>query len=60
MDTLKQKKIKINNIHCERGFLYILGDLCPWCGTATGGGGTGQQPPFCIQTLFKGLCLNRA
>ena len=25
-----------------------------------GGSGTGQQPPFCIQTLFKGLCLNRA
>ena len=27
---------------------------------ADSGSGTGQQPPFCIQTLFKGLCLNRA
>ena len=29
MDTLKQKKIKINNIHCERGFLYIFGGPGP-------------------------------
>ena len=31
MDTLKPKIFKIDNIHCERGFLYILGDPGPQC-----------------------------
>ena len=29
MDTLKHKHFKTDDIHCERGFLYILGDPGP-------------------------------
>ena len=28
---IKTKKFKIDNIHCERGFLYVLGDPGPQC-----------------------------
>ena len=28
---IKTKKIKIDDIHCERGFLYILSDPGPQC-----------------------------
>ena len=32
---IKTKKFKIDNIHCVRGFLYILGDPGPWCAVPT-------------------------
>jgi hypothetical protein len=34
---IKTKKIKTDNIHCERRFLYILGEPGPWCAAAIAG-----------------------
>ena len=31
----KKKNILIDNIYCERGFIYILGDPGPQCGMGT-------------------------